>query len=313
MSTYIERLLDGLEQNLDHLLKAPADPTYLGFSTKAVLAIAIGMSKYNGKISRVDSKRLLNEINFIRDLAAEEPWAKFSDDVNKHYIVGLNDQVYVLNSAASYAISSGVRFEFSSENVWSQFSLNNNSVDSVIITARDLVDYHRLSNAIAGAMSSTNTLKTYAEYLRIEDLTDLTPSLAWIATDASGEVFIYASVPRLILKQSPDCWLIRDSSRRIDEDFVKLHNGAHKLSGNWLSSVVHISDLVAYMKDHPKKPNDPVKSIADLVDGNLGVVREDALAAEADLQKAFARITQVYSETGNIRAALLKSLEDFLI
>lgn len=312
MSTYIERLIDGLEQNLDLLLKPDADPTYMGFSTKAVLAIAIGMSKYNGKISRIDSKRLLNEINFIRDLAAEDPWTKFSDDISKHYIVGLNDQVYVLNSAASYGIS-GVKFEFSNDNIWTQFALIDKTVDAAIITARDLVDYHRLRNAIAGAMASTNTLKTYAEYLRIEDLTDLSPSLAWIATDASGEVFIYASIPRLILKQSPDCWLIRDSSRRIDEDFVKLHNGAHKLSTHWVATLVHISDLVAYMKEHPKKPSDPVKAIADLVDGNLGVVREDALAAEADLQKAFARITQVYSETGNIRAALLKSLEDFLI
>ncbi|QYW02711.1 hypothetical protein CPT_Marzo_193 [Stenotrophomonas phage Marzo] len=312
MSTYIERLLDGLEQNLDHLLKAHAEPTYLGFSTKAVLAIAIGMSKYNGKISRIESSRLLNEINFIRDLAAEDPWTKFSDDIGKHYIVGLNDQVYVLNSVADYGMS-GVKFGFSNDNIWSQFALNNHSVDAAIITARDLVDYHRLRNAIAGAMSSTNTLKTYAEYLSIEDLTDLSPNLAWIATDESGEVFIYSSVPRLVLKQSPDCWLIRDISRRIDEDFVKLHNGAHKLSVNWMSSVVHISDLVAYMKDHPKSHIDPVKAVADVVDSNLGVVREDALAAEADLQKAFARITQVYSETGNIRAALLKSLEDFLI
>ncbi|QXN67272.1 hypothetical protein [Stenotrophomonas phage BUCT608] len=312
MSTYIERLLDGLEQNLDHLLKAHAEPTYLGFSTKAVLAIALGMSKYSDKISRIDNRRLLNEINFIRDLAAEDPWTKISDDIGKQYIVGLNDQVYVLNSAADYGMS-GVKFEFSNDNIWSQFSLNNNSVDSAIITARDLVDYHRLRNAAAGALSSTSTLKMYAEYLGIEDLTDLSPNLSWIATDASGEVFIYASVPRLVLKQSPDCWLIRDISRRIDEDFVKLHNGAHKLSFNWMSSVVHISDLVAYMKDHPKSPIDPVKAVADLVDSNLGVVREDALAAEADLQKAFARITQVYSETGNIRAALLKSLEDFLI
>ncbi|QBP06359.1 hypothetical protein [Stenotrophomonas phage YB07] len=309
MSTYIERLLDGLEQNLDHLLKAHTEPTYLGFSAKAVLAIALGMSKYSDKISRIDNRRLLNEINFIRDLAAEDPWTKISDDIGKQYIVGLNDQVYVLNSAADYGMS-GVKFEFSNDNIWSQFSLNNNSVDSAIITARDLVDYHRLRNAAAGALSSTSTLKMYAEYLSIEDLTDLSPNLAWIATDASGEVFIYSSVPRLVLKQSPDCWLIRDISRRGDEDFVKLHNGAHKLSGNWMSTVVHISDLVAYMKYHPKSA---AESIAIMTDNNLGVLREDALAAEADLQKAFARITQVYSETGNIRAALLKSLEDFLI
>lgn len=318
--SFIDNLFDNLGQNLPMLCdEMSGGKTYLGFTRRAVLTYARAYYPQHATvINRIATPAMSKELTAIFSLATRANASEFfSDYFANEWFVVIKDQVFLLTDKPAY-VGEGVEFRYHPERVMKSFkypdggSLNG----SAFFSAEDVVDFMRLKDLMRGSSLGDGLLAQYAAVLGGKDISKILDHNNFLAVDSDGGMFAYIKAPRLIPSEHSGHWVVRDESIT-DDEFTQVTNTSFStlLSEKWRDTLIHTSDLKTYLDDKvkPEKEDLPALPGSVSVDDNLGQLREDVLAAEADLRKAFARITQVYSETGNIRAALLKSLEDFLI
>ncbi|QFR56722.1 hypothetical protein CPT_Mendera_196 [Stenotrophomonas phage Mendera] len=184
----------------------------------------------------------------------------------------------------------------------------------VFITARDVIDYFRLT-----AMAKPSLLMAYTNVLDEDKVVDLADEgFKWISTEKDGRMFAYKLLPRTDEKRFPETWVISDEWL-----FTQLPDGDHAtydeigglgsaglvLQEEWNKSLVNIEDLLnVYSHEGPKPVPETYFKLAG-VPNRDGTFTDD----EADLQAAFGHLTRYYSTHGNIKVALLKTLEHFIV